>query len=78
MNKLPPVIRPYNSNIGLTGESAYLWACFIANEADMDGDYIVYDEFKTIADQLAPKPGKATPSCVVYQSLETKIQEYTQ
>jgi hypothetical protein len=78
MNKLPPVIRPYNSNIGLTGESAYLWACFIAHEADMDGDVILYDEFKTIADQLAPKPGKPTPACAVYQSLERMIEEYTQ
>lgn len=76
MNKLPLVIRPYNSNIGLTGESAYEWACFIADEADIEGDFIRYDKFKAIAEQLAPMPGKPTPCSVVYQSLETAIKEY--
>lgn len=76
MNKLPYIERPYN-NIGLTGESAYLWALFIANEADMIDDVITYDRFKAIAEDLAPKPGKATPACVMYQALEDKIAEYT-
>ena len=75
MSKLPYIERCSMSS-GLTGECAYVWACFIANEADMDGDYVTYDEFKTIADQLAPKPGKPTPSSVHYQALEDKIQEY--
>lgn len=76
MNKLPYIERPYN-NIGLTGECAYLWALFLANEADMSDDIINYDKFKAIAEDLAPKSGKATPACVVYHALESKIEEYT-
>ena len=75
MNKVPYVERCPMSG-GLKGECAYLWALFIANEADMDGDYVTHDRFKTIADQLAPKKGVPIPSSVHYSDLENVIAKY--
>jgi len=76
MSKLPPVQRPYLSDTGLTGESAYLWAVFLANEADMADDYIAYDKWKAAAETLAPAKGKATPAAVHYPILEEAIKTY--
>ena len=76
MSKIPPVIRSPMSG-GLTGECAYLWAVFLANEADMRDDYIEYDTYKTIADQLTPKQGMPMPSSVHYPGLEEAIERYS-
>lgn len=75
MSKVPYIERAYGGT-GLTGECAYLWALFLANEADMADDYIKYDKFKAIAEQLAPKTGKAIPASVHYPALEEAISKY--
>lgn len=76
MEKIPPIVRPYNSDIGLTGESAYHWALFLANEADMRNDIVAYDKWKSAADSLRPVPGKAIPASVHYPALEDEIKKY--
>ena len=76
MSKVPHIVRPMDWDTGLTGECAYLWALFLANEADMADDYINYDKFKAIAEQLAPKKGKATPYAVHISALEEAIENY--
>lgn len=75
MNKKPYIERPYG-NFGLTGECAYLWALFLANEADMDGDYPNFDKFTAIAETLKPQAGKAIPAAVHYAALEEAIERY--
>ncbi len=75
MSKVPYIERAYGGT-GLTGECAYLWALFLANEADMVDDYIKYDKFKAMAEQLAPKAGVATPASVHYPALEEEISKY--
>ena len=75
MSKVPYIERAYGG-MGLTGECAYLWAMFLANEADMVDDYIKYDKFKAMAEQLAPKDGKAIPASVHYPALEEEITKY--
>lgn len=77
MNKIPYIERCKISG-GLKGECAYLWALFLANEADMRDDVIAFDRFKAIAEQLAPKPGRAIPSSVHYVDLENAIGEYNE
>lgn len=76
MSKVPYIERPFGWDTGLTGECAYLWALFLANEADMSDDYINYDKFKAIAEQLAPKEGKAIPTAVHITTLEEAIANY--
>ena len=76
MSKVPYFERDYVGG-GLKGECAYLWALFLANEADMEDDYVAYDKFKTIVDQLAPKKGVPMPSSVHYSDLEDAIEKYT-
>lgn len=78
MNKLPPVERPYGDSIGLTGDSAYMWAIFLMNEADMNEDYIAYDDWKSMVESLKPSPGKAVPAVVHYAKLEEAIKNYGQ
>jgi hypothetical protein len=75
MSKVPYIERSYGDS-GLTGECAYLWALFLANEADMADDYVNYDKFKSVAEQLAPKEGKAIPASVHYPALEEEISKY--
>ena len=79
MSKVPYVERPTlweNSDTGLTGECAYLWALFLANEADMEDDTFGYAKWKTMADELAPKNGKPRPAVVYYTDLEEAIVRY--
>jgi hypothetical protein len=77
MSKLPHVERPHEyTGVGLTGECAYLWAVFLANEADMADDPIAYDTYKTMVDQLKPKAGKPTPAAVYFADLEDAIARY--
>ena len=72
-----PYVERCGMSGGLTGECAYVWAVFIANEADMEGDFVTYDRFKTIADQLRPKQGVPMASSVHYNDLEEVIERYT-
>ena len=76
MCKLPPVDRPQGYTTGLTGECAYLWACFLLHEADMNDDYLAYDTWKSMVDSLVPKPGKPIPAIVSYAKLEEAIESY--
>lgn len=75
MSKVPYIERAYGGT-GLTGECAYFWALFLANEADMDGDPVKYDKFKAIAETLTPKAGVAVPASVHYPALEEEISKY--
>ena len=75
MSKIPYIERAYGGS-GLTGECAYLWALFLANEADMADDPIKYDKFKAMAETLAPKEGVATAASVHYPDLEAEISKY--
>jgi len=45
MSKVPYIERSYGDS-GLTGECAYLWALFLANEADMADDTFEYSKWK--------------------------------
>ena len=74
--RLPSVIRPSGYTTGLTGECAYLWACFLMNEADMNDDYLAYDTWKACVETLQPKPGKAIPALVHYPKIEEAIEKY--
>jgi len=76
MNKIPYVERDYVGG-GLTGDCAYLWALFLADEADMEGDGVAYDTWRTLADQLKPTRGKPIPASVYYSELEDAITEWT-
>jgi len=76
MSKIPYVERDY-VGCGLKGECAYLWALFLANEADMADDYVAYDTWKTIVNQLKPMTGKPIPASVYYADLEDAIEKYT-
>ena len=80
MSKVPYVERPMlwqGEGIGLTGECAYLWALFLANEADMSDDTFEYDKWKTMVDDLAPKSGKPPPAAVYCTDLEKALEQYT-
>ena len=76
MNKIPYIERDYIGG-GLKGECAYVWALFLADEADMSGDVVAYDTWRTIADQLKPRAGVPTPSSVYYSDLEDAITEWS-
>ena len=76
MSKIPFIERPYGCTTGLTGECAYLWACFLLNEADMNDDTFAYDTWKSMVDSLKPAEGKAIPAIVHYAKLEEAIKSY--
>ena len=76
MSKVPYIERSYGDS-GLTGECAYLWALFLANEADMEDDTFGYSKWKSTAEQLAPADGKPMPAVVHYAELEDAIARYT-
>ena len=75
MGKVPHIERAYGG-VALTGECAYLWAVFLANEADMADDIVNYDKFKAMAEQLAPKAGFPVAASVHYPALEEEISKY--
>ena len=80
MSKIPYIERPLlwqGDGIGLTGECTYLWALFLANEADMADDTFEYSKWKSMADDLAPKQGKPTPAAVYYSDLEEAMEKYS-
>ena len=75
MSKIPYIERdPMNG--GLRGECAYVWALFLANEADMRDDIVEYDKFKALAEQLAPRAERPGVSSVFYGELEDAIKRY--
>ena len=76
MSKLPFIERPHGYTTGLTGECAYLWACFLLNEADMNDDQLAYNTWKSVVDSLKPEEGKAIPAIVHYAKLEEAIESY--
>lgn len=76
MSKLPPVIRPPGYELGLTGESAYHWAVFLANEADMNEDYIAYDKWKATAESIKPTNRHPLAHTVYYGDLEAEIEKW--
>ena len=78
MSKVPYVERPYGYTTGLTGECAYVWALFLMHEADWNEDNVAYDRWKSMVDDLAPKPNKPVPAAVHYVALEDAIEKYTQ
>lgn len=75
--KLPSVQRDGFTG-GLTGESAYQWALFLADEADMINDTFGYSRFKSIAESLEPKEGKPTVAGFYCQDLEEAIKAWTE
>ena len=76
MNKIPYVERD-NVSGALTGECAYVWTLFLANEADMADDVMMYSVWKALSEQLAPRPGRPVPCAVHYSELEDAIEEWT-
>ena len=76
MGKLPPVERG-SLGYGLNGESAYVWALFLKNEADMEDDQIAYSKWTAVEEQLRPAPGKPMPASVHIATLEDAIKRYT-
>jgi hypothetical protein len=76
MGKLPPVERGF-LGAGITGESAYVWALFLKNEADMEDDQISYSKWTSLEEQLRPEPGRPMPATVHIAALEDAIERYT-
>ena len=75
-NKKPPIVFTYNGT-GLTGDSAYLWALFLANEADMAEDYVAYDKWRQIVDCLKPQPNMPVTSSFYCKDLMDEIERYS-
>lgn len=75
--KIPTVHRcPING--GLTGESAYKWARFIADEYLFDPDnHLLYDTFTVMAESLRPVEGKASAASFHSLMLEQEIEKWT-
>tara|TARA_R110001632_G_scaffold12679_2_gene43967 strand:- start:935 stop:1171 length:237 start_codon:yes stop_codon:yes gene_type:complete len=74
MNGKIPSVERESFTGGLTGESAYQWACFLYEEADIVSDAINYNRFKDIAETLEPKEG--VPQCAGFycKDLEEAIK----
>ena len=75
MSKIPYVERDYTG--GVTGECAYVWSLFLANEADMEDDHVMYGSWRTLVDQLKPASNKPIPASVWCNDLEDAIKRYT-
>lgn len=79
MNGKIPTVQRCPISDGLTGESAYKWALFIADEYLFDSDNpLLYDVFKSMAESLEPVEGKATVSSFHSNTLEKEILKWTQ
>lgn len=61
---------------GLTGESAWMWCCFLANEADMDNETEKAAMWKDRAESLKPKQGIPSPMSVWDSVLEDAIEAF--
>ena len=75
--KIPSVERDSLTG-GLTGDSAYKWALFLSEEADMIGDTFGYSRFKSIAETLEPKPGIPRVAGFYCKDLEEAIKAWTE
>lgn len=75
--KIPSVERDSLTG-GLTGDSAYQWALFLSEEADMIGDTFGYSRFKSIAESLEPKEGIPKVAGFYCQDLEEAIKSWTE
>jgi len=74
--KLPSVERSRLSG-GLTGDSAYKWAVFLAENYLFDNDDpLLYDRFRSIAESLEPKKGKPVVASFHCRDLEEAIQKW--
>lgn len=74
--KIPSVHRNELSG-GLTGESAYKWAVFLAENYLFDNDDpLLYDRFRSIAESLEPKPGKPVVASFHCKDLEKEIKKW--
>jgi len=78
MNGKIPSVQRESFMGGLTGDSAYQWALFLAEEADMIGDTFGYSRFKSIAESLEPKEGKPSVSGFYCKDLEEAIKAWTE
>ena len=75
--KIPTVHRDA-LNGGLTGESAYKWAKFLADEYSFDADDpLLYDRFKSMEESLEPKDGKAVVASFSSRLLEEHIEKWS-
>ena len=75
MNKRPHVERCPSTG-GITGQCAYEWALFLAQEADMNDDVFAYDRWKHLQEQLTPMPGVPIASSVHIRDLEKEIEKW--
>jgi len=73
--KLPTIDRCPDGEL-LTAESAYRWALFLKDEADMCDDVEKFDTFTNIAEQLSGYVQKQMQAYVHYVELEKAIEEY--
>lgn len=79
MNGKIPTVQRCPLNGGLTIESAYKWAMFVSEQYLFDSDDpLLYDVFKSMAESLQPKPGKASVASFHSNRLEKEIQKWTQ
>ena len=75
--KIPTVVRNEFGG-GLTGDCAYKWALFLAENYSFDfDDPLLYDRFMSIADSLEPKPGKPVVASFHCKDLEEEILKWT-
>lgn len=75
--KIPTVHRDA-LNGGLTGDSAYKWALFVADEYLFDPEHhLLYDTFTAMAQSLKPAKGKAQVASFHSQALEAEIEKWS-
>lgn len=73
-----PSVHRNGLDDGLTGESAYKWAVFLAENYLFDSDDpLLYDRFQAIAESLEPKPGKPVVASFHCRDLEKEIEKWT-
>ena len=77
MNGKMPTIERDSVTGGLTGSSAYAWACFLRDEADMIGDAVGYSVFSAISETLKPSDGKPSVAGFYSKDLEEAIEAWT-
>lgn len=74
--KIPSVQRNAIAG-GLTGESAYQWALFLAENYLFDSnDPLLYDRFRSIAESLKPAPNKPVVASFHCKDLEKEIVKW--
>lgn len=73
--KLPKIERGADG-LTLTAESAYMWALFLKDEADMSDDIEKFDTFASIAHQLSGYVQSKMQVYVRYAELEKTIEGY--